>query len=181
MSHIPVGDLYRDYQNYADLLEQADQYEESADYYRKTIEIILEIQSDDSPNLARPYMGLTNCNMGLQDYENALIYLDRIIKIADKDYLLKQVTYHKMAVCNMYLKKYKIAEELLLTALNCCTDTANTNIGYIYAELCRVYALMENITESEKYRQYAFEFAERSDDEQLSDYVNTLFINSDEK
>ncbi len=181
MSHIPVGDLYRDYQNYADLLEQADQYEESADYYRKTIEIILEIQSDDSPNLARPYMGLTNCNMGLQDYENALIYLDRIIKIADEDCLLKQVTYHKMAVCNMYLKKYKIAEELLLTALNCCTDTANTNIGYIYAELCRVYALMENITESEKYRQYAFEFAEQSNDEQLSDYVNTLFINSDEK
>ncbi len=89
MSHIPVGNLYRDYQNYADLQEQTDRYEESA--------------------------------------------------------------------------------------------AANTNIRYIYAELCRVYALMENIMESEKYRQYAFEFAEQSDDEQLSDYVNTLFINSDEK
>mgnify|MGYP002423996401 CR=1 FL=1 len=58
ISHVPVGDLYRDYQNYADLLEQADRYEESAEYFQKAIEIILEIQSDDSLNLAQPYMGL---------------------------------------------------------------------------------------------------------------------------
>lgn len=181
ISHIPVGDLYRDYQNYADLLEQADHYEESAEYFQKTIEIILEIQSDDSPNLAQPYMGLANCNMGLQDYENALVYLDKITKIADEDYLLKQVTYHKMAVCNMYLKKYTIAEEQLLSALHCCADTSDSNIGYIYAELCRVYAFMENTAEFEKYRNYAVDFAEKSDDEQLLNHINSLFINSDEK
>jgi len=181
MSHIPVGDLYRDYQNYADLLEQAGKYEESAEYFRKAIEIILEIQSDDSPNLAHPYMGLANCNMGLQGYKQALIFLDKIIKIAGKDYLLKQVTYHKMAVCNVYLKKYKKAEELLLIALDCCTDSSNINIGYIYVELSRVYAFMKNTVESQKYRQYAVKFAEQSNDEQLSNYINTFYINSDEK
>ena len=117
ISHVPVGNLYRDYQNYADLLEQADRYEESAEYFQKAIEIILEIQSDDSPNLARPYMGLANCNIGLQDYGNALIFLSKIVKIAGEDYLLKQVTYHKMAICNMYLKNYKKAKKLLLTAV----------------------------------------------------------------
>lgn len=40
---------------------------------------------------------------------------------------------------------------------------------------------MENIAESEKYRQYAVDFAEKSNDEQLSNYVNTFFINSNEK
>ena len=181
MSHIPAGDLYRDYQNYADLLEQADQYEESSEYFRKAVEIILEIQSDDSLNLVQPYMGLANCNMGLQNYENALEFLSKIVKMAGEDYLLKQVTYHKMAVCNVYLKNYNSAEELLLTALDCCTDNSNTNIGYIYVELSRVYAFMENIAESEKYQQYAVDFAEKSNDEQLSDYINTFFINLNKK
>lgn len=82
---------------------------------------------------------------------------------------------------NVHLKNYNSAEELLLTALDCCTDNSNTNIGYIYVELSKVYAFMENIAESEKYRQYAVDFAEKSNDEQLSNYVNTFFINSNEK
>lgn len=181
MNHIPVGDLYRDYQNYADLLEQADKYKESAEYYRKAIEIIMEIQSEDSPALSQPYIGMANCNMGLQQYEKAIDYLTRIEKIAGDNYLLKRVVYHKKAVCYSNLKNYETAINLLLNALDYCKDTPGTDPGYIYVDLSWVFRYMENIPESDKYKKLAAEFAKQAEDESLQDYVNTLFTNCDKK
>lgn len=173
MNHIPVGDLYRDYQNYADLLEQADKYKESAEYYRKAIEIIMEIQSEDSPALSQPYIGMANCNMGLQQYEKAIDYLTRIEKIAGDNYLLKRVVYHKKAVCYSNLKNYETAINLLLNALDYCKDTPGTDPGYIYVDLSWVFRYMENIPESDKYKKLAAEFAKR-EDESCRIYVNTF-------
>ena len=40
MRNIPFDDVCMDYQNYADLLEHTNQYEEAMEYYKKYIRLI---------------------------------------------------------------------------------------------------------------------------------------------
>lgn len=56
MRNIPFDDVCMDYQNYADLLEHTDRYEEAMEYYKKYIRLIKQKVSENSPKLAQSYI-----------------------------------------------------------------------------------------------------------------------------
>lgn len=178
---IPLSDLCNDYQNYAELLENSDQYIESREYYEKCIKLIKQNFSDDSPRLAQPYLGITNCYMGLEDYKSAVSYLSKLFDIADNDNLLFKITYHKLGTCYVYLYKYEEAIDCLKKALDLCDENGITDKGYIYVDLSTTYLYAGMDDEAAYYENLAKEFSKEMNDDDLNCYVHTLDTFKDKK
>lgn len=181
MRRIPVSDLCNDYQNYADLLEYSDRYEDSKEYFLKCINLIKSNFSDDSPRLAQPYLGIANCFMGLEDYEGAVSYLVKLFDLTDNDDLLLRITYHKLGTCYAFLDDYEPAIDCLKKALDLCDENGITDMGYIYVDLSTTYRYANMPNESMHYEGLARDFANKINDDELNCYVHTLDKFQDEK
>lgn len=174
ISNIPLSDLCNDYQNFADLLEHSDEYEEAKEYYLKCIDLVKEAFSDDSPRLLQPYLGLANCCMGLNDYENAIDYLLQLKAFSDEDMLLKRIIYYKVGTCYVILGKYDTGIEHFKKAIQLCDENGETDLGYIYVDMSNTYHLMGKEDEALYYGNLARDFESKFDDKDLSEYVHTL-------
>lgn len=174
MENIPLSDLCTNYQNYADLLEHSEMYEESIKYYQKCIHLIEEHFAMDSPRLVQPYLGMANCYMGIGEYELAISYLIKLKEFANEDILLLRVMYHKMGTCSAFLKRYDTAVEYFHDALALCEGNGEQDRGFVYVDLSRTYHLMGNDDNAFYYGNLAKEFEEKFYDDELSSYVHTL-------
>ncbi len=181
MNGIPLSDLCNDYQNYADLLEHSDRYKESKDYFLKCIDLIKLNFSDDSPRLVQPYLGIANCCMGLNDYEEAVSYFLMLFDFAYNDDLLLRITYHKLGTCYVCLDDYKQAVGCLKQALNLCDENGITDKGYIYVDLSTTYWYANMPNEASHYDELARDFANKINDDELNRYVHTLDKFKDKK
>ena len=117
-------------------------YEEAKEYYLKCIDLVKEAFSDDSPRLLQPYLGLANCCMGLNDYENAIDYLLQLKAFSDEDMLLKRIIYYKVGTCYVILGKYDTGIEHFKKAIQLCDENGETDLGYIYVDMSNTYHLM---------------------------------------
>ena len=156
------------------MLEHSDEYEEAKEYYLKCIDLVKEAFSDDSPRLLQPYLGLANCCMGLNDYENAIDYLLQLKAFSDEDMLLKRIIYYKVGTCYVILGKYDTGIEHFKKAIQLCDENGETDLGYIYVDMSNTYHLMGKEDEALYYGNLARDFESKFDDKDLSEYVHTL-------
>lgn len=176
IKNIPLSDMCSDYQNYADLLEHADRYEESIIYYDKCINMIIDGFSSDSPLLAQPYIGRANCCIGLKNYEEAIEYLSKLKNFAKEDALLLRLMKHKTGTCYAYMEEYKTAVAYFKDALDVCDKNEPEAPGYIYTDLSITYNNMGKHDKALYYGKLARDFAEEMNDDALTEYVHTLDI-----
>ena len=179
ISNYPPTDLCRDYQNFADILENAAQYNEAEIYYTKAISLVKQVYAEDSPNLAQLYLDYANCLMGKEQYKTAIYNLKQLEQFTEDDSLLKRVMEHKLGTCYCLLNDYPKSVKHLLNAAELCKQNPNgtTDIGYIAVDLCNVYQRMEETDSAEQYRQIAYETAmQYPKDADLNSYVHTLDI-----
>lgn len=181
LQDLPLSDLCNDYQNYADLLEHADRYQESEQYYKKCIDLLMEGFSEDIPRLAQPYLGMANCLMGQERYREAVQYLEKLKAITEGDILLERVTYHKLGTCHVLLKEYEIAVQEFEAARALCDEHGETDEGYILVDLCLTCRFMEQDDKAREYEILARDFAKKVDDAEYNAYVHTLDTNPVEK
>ena len=181
LQDVPLSDLCYDYQNYADLLEHADRYQESEQYYKKCIDMLSDGFSEDIPRLARPYLGMANCLMGQERYREAVRYLEQLKMFTEGDILLERVTHYKLGTCLVLLKEYKTAIQEFESARALCDGHGETDEGYILVDLCLTFRFMEQDDKAREYEKLARDFAKKVDNAEYNAYVHTLDINSAEK
>lgn len=177
ISNYPPTDLCRDYQNFADILEHADSYDEAAIYYVKAITLVKQVFAEDSPNLAQLYLDYATCLMGKEDYQNAINNLKKLEQFIENDSLLERVMEHKLGTCYCLLNDYPEGVKHFLNAAKLCEQNQNgsTDIGYIAVDLCIAYRKMGEKDLADKYKQAALKTTEQyPDDEELRAYVHTL-------
>ena len=144
ISNYPPTDLCRDYQNFADILEHADSYDEAAIYYVKAITLVKQVFAEDSPNLAQLYLDYATCLMGKEDYQNAINNLKKLEQFIENDSLLERVMEHKLGTCYCLLNDYPEGAKHFVKAARLCEQNKNgsTDIGYIAVDLCIAYSKM---------------------------------------
>lgn len=182
MDNLPISDLCKDYQNYAILLEQADRYDESNQYFQKCIDLLIEHFGEDSPKLAESYIGQSNCNMGLENYSEAIRSLEKIKNLSTDDPLLMRFVYHKQGTCYAFMEKYEQAISCLKQALEIKdTNDSDFSTGYILVDISTVYYHMNRHDEAHDYKERAYNYLEEHYDSNLNSYVHTLDIFEDKK
>ena len=182
MDNLPISDLCKDYQNYAILLEQADRYDESNQYFQKCIDLLIEHFGEDSPKLAESYIGQSNCNMGLENYSEAIHNLEKVKNLSTDDPLLMRIVYHKQGTCYAFMEKYEQAISRLKQALEIKdTNDSDFSTGYILVDISTVYYHMNRHDEAHDYKERAYNYLEEHYDSDLDSYVHTLDIFEDKK
>lgn len=181
MRNIPFDDVCMDYQNYADLLEHTDQYEEAMEYYKKYIRLIKQNVSENSPKLAQSYIGMANCHMGMGDYETAVKYLEKLAPFTKDDSLLERLMHHKIGTCAAFIGKDDMAADHLEKALQLCDENGILDRGYIYVDLCIIYHRMKQNDKAIFCGKEAKKFAANFKDTALDEYVHNLDIILEEK
>ena len=182
MANLPISDLCKDYQNYAVLLEQADRYDESNQYFQKCIDLLIEHFGEDSPKLAESYIGQANCNMGLENYSEAIHNLEKVKNLSTDDPLLMRIVYHKQGTCYAFMEKYEQAISRLKQALEIKdTNDSDFSTGYILVDISTVYYHMNRHDEAHDYKERAYNYLEEHYDSDLDSYVHTLDIFEDKK
>lgn len=182
MDNLPISDLCKDYQNYAILLEQADRYDESNQYFQKCIDLLIEHFGEDSPKLAESYIGQANCNMGLENYSEAIHNLEKVKNLSTDDPLLMRIVYHKQGTCYAFMEKYEQAISRLKQALEIKdTNDSDFSTGYILVDISTVYYHMNRHDEAHDYKERAYNYLEEHYDSDLDSYVHTLDIFEDKK
>lgn len=181
MRNIPFDDVCMDYQNYADLLEHTDQYEEAMEYYKKYIRLIKQNVSENSPKLAQSYIGMANCHMGMGDYETAVKYLEKLAPFTKDDSLLERLMHHKIGTCAAFIGKDDMAADHLEKALQLCDENGILDRGYIYVDLCIIYYRMKQNDKAIFCGKEAKKFAANFKDTAFDEYVHNLDIILEEK
>ena len=114
---------------------QAGVYEHSKQYFQKCVDLLIEHFGEDSPKLAESYIGQANCNMGLENYSEAIRSLEKIKHLSTDDPLLMRVVYHKQGTCYAFMEKYEQAIAYLKRAL----EIEDTNDSDLTAGCFRSY------------------------------------------
>lgn len=174
MRNIPFDDVCMDYQNYADLLEHTNQYEEAMEYYKKYIRLIKQNVSENSPKLAQSYIGMANCHMGMGDYETAVKYLEKLAPFTKDDSLLERLMHHKIGTCAAFIGKDDMAADHLEKALQLCDENGILDRGYIYVDLCIIYYRMKQNDKAIFCGKEAKKFAANFKDTAFDEYVHNF-------